>query len=311
MDKKDKESMETKVFGTYIKSAIQNSLVNFSDVLVDYQKEIISNSLSYIKDDLVRLTNEIMQSYLIYNKEILIDLVKNIRSLIANDTLIKSLSETFQEVYTDVYIKESIQNVADSYSDLLPYYSKILSQIGSISDDEFDSLLEGTEFTKDDVIEDIRLVNEELSRNFSQEEFTQSHQIYLQRKINELFQKHPALAHIFFCINIIISTLSGSDIINDTLLPEIQNAIVSVQGNEDIFFIKVESAKLYVEASSHANVITKIPYGEQVTLIKSTKMWDKVFYINDSNEKFIGWIAKRNLMSYRDYEFNSENLYDL
>ena len=95
------------------------------------------------------------------------------------------------------------------------------------------------------------------------------------------------------------------------LLPLAQNAIVSLQGYENIFFVKVESAKLYSEPNSHSTVITKILYAEQVTQIDSVNLWNKVVYINPDGEEVEGWIAKRNLMTYQNYEFNSDDLYNL
>lgn len=84
-----------------------------------------------------------------------------------------------------------------------------------------------------------------------------------------------------------------------------------MQGNEDIFFIKVESAKLYTEPSSNSTVVLNILYGQQVTLIESVKLWDKVSYINPDGEEVVGWIAKRNLMPYQDYQYNSDDLYSI
>ena len=52
-------------------------------------------------------------------------------------------------------------------------------------------------------------------------------------------------------------------------------------------------------------------YAEQVTQIESVKLWDKVTYVNLDGEEVEGWIAKRNIMPYKDYEFNSDDLYDL
>ena len=53
----------------------------------------------------------------------------------------------------------------------------------------------------------------------------------------------------------------------------------------------------------------KLIYSVMLCPIDSVKMWDKVTYVNQDGEEITGWIAKRNLMPYKDYEFNSDELY--
>lgn len=73
----------------------------------------------------------------------------------------------------------------------------------------------------------------------------------------------------------------------------------------------MNSARLYANASRSSLVITQISYGEQVTLLETTTLWNKVIYTNFDGEEVEGWITKRNLMTYCDYQFNSDDLYSL
>lgn len=126
-----------------------------------------------------------------------------------------------------------------------------------------------------------------------------------------LWENHPKIATVLVVVVLTLGTIGLVDIVNEYFIPMGQNTIVTLQGKEDIFFIKVDSAKLYTEPNSHSKVITKILYADEVTRIDSVKMWNKVIYVNPDGEEITGWIAKKNLMTYKDYKFNSDDLYNL
>lgn len=126
-----------------------------------------------------------------------------------------------------------------------------------------------------------------------------------------LWANHPKAATVLMVAMLTFSTIGVVCTAKDIFFPMAQNAIVKLQGNEDIVFIKVDSAKLYTEPNSHSTVITKILYAEEVTVIESINLWDKVVYIDREGKEVVGWVAKRNLMTYQDYNFNSDELYDM
>ena len=111
-------------------------------------------------------------------------------------------------------------------------------------------------------------------------------------------------------MNIILFVVSGLMTVDEFVVPVAQNAIVALQGNDKTFFVKVDSAKLYSDSSSHSEVLTNVLYSERVTLLESINMWDRVVYVDINGNEIEGWIAKRNLMSYQDYQFNSDELYE-
>ena len=116
--------------------------------------------------------------------------------------------------------------------------------------------------------------------------------------------------HRLLVMNIILFVMSGLMTVDEFVVPVAQNAIVALQGNDKTFFVKVDSAKLYSDSSSHSEVLTNVLYGEKVTLLESINMWDRVVYVDINGNEIEGWIAKRNLMSYQDYQFNSDELYE-
>lgn len=126
-----------------------------------------------------------------------------------------------------------------------------------------------------------------------------------------LWKKHPKVAMVLILVILTFSAIDSISTAKDIFLPIAQNVIVKMQGNEDIFIVKVDSAKLYTDPNSHSTIITQILYSEEVTVVESTKLWDKVIYFNPDGEKITGWTAKGNLMTYKDYEFNSNDLYKM
>ena len=230
------------------------------------------------------------------------NLLENFRSVLYSNIDYTLISENWKTFLIETYKKKI--DFSANYSKIYSYYIKVLSDIQSMPEVEIETILDGTEYTRADVVHDIEHFTEDLTNapvadNMLPEEKVEAH-----------MRKYPALAYIIFMINMILFVISSGQMLDDTIVPWFQNAIVSLQGCEDIFFIKVDSAKLYTEPSSHSEVIRKILYAEQVTQIESVKLWDKVIYINSDGDEIEGWIAKRNLMTYQDYEFNSDNLYD-
>lgn len=201
---------------------------------------------------------------------------------------------------------EAIQSAWSAYADAFEGYQNIFQSIASFSENTMDIMLDGTDFTHEDVFEDI----EEFQQAMAIVEKEDEGAILPEEKVKEFLHRHPALAHVLYVINIILLVMSGIMTVNDFVVPMAQSAIVRLQGNDKTFFVKVDSARLYAEASSHSEVITNVLYGECVTLVESINMWNKVLYVDVDGNEIEGWIAKRNLMTYQDYQFNSDTLYD-
>lgn len=204
---------------------------------------------------------------------------------------------------------ETIQNMQ---IDLFTGYGEIVKRLTSLSENEIEFIVDGTDFTAKEVLEDI---NELKETDLVSENGVLEHDSFLlKEKWDNFLKRHPALANTIWIIGVFIGLISGIFAVNELgelVVSTTQEVIVKMQGNEDIFFIDVEAAKLYTEPNSHSAVITKILYAEEVTQIDSVKMWDKVIYVNPDGEEMTGWIAKRNLMPYKDYQFNSDDLYDM
>ena len=103
---------------------------------------------------------------------------------------------------------------------------------------------------------------------------------------------------------------SVDNFIETVVIPATQSAIVHLREKQDTYYVKVDVAKIYKEPNSHAARLANALYGDWVYKIDDAKMWVKVSYQTSEGEMIIGWIAKRNLMSYYDYEFNSDKLYE-
>ena len=218
-------------------------------------------------------------------------------------------SNVIQSIYADTHIADAIKSISTEHLDLFSGYGALIESLSSLQENEIELILEGTEFTTDEVLEDIKDLKEEFTTETLAEDT-----LLLKDKWEAFLRKHPALANVIFVMGMLIGLTSGILAVNDIgelVVSTTQEVIVSTQDNEDIFFIKVDSAKLYTEPSSHSAVKIYILYGEQVTLIESINLWDKVIYINQDGEEITGWIAKRNLMTYQDYQFNSDDLYDM
>lgn len=204
---------------------------------------------------------------------------------------------------------ETIQNMQ---IDLFTGYGEVVKRLISLSENEIELIVDGTDFTAEEVLEDI---NELKETDLVSENSVLNHDnILLKEKWDNFLKQHPALANAIWIIGTFIALVSGIFVINEfgeLVVSITQDAIVKIQGNEDKFFVDVDSAKLYTEPNSHSAVITRILYAEEVTQIDSVKMWNKVIYISPDGEEITGWIARKNLMSYKDYQFNSDDLYDM
>lgn len=87
-------------------------------------------------------------------------------------------------------------------------------------------------------------------------------------------------------------------------------AIVYQRTQQNTYFVRVKSAKIYEEPNSHSKIISEVLYGDEIIKTEDVKMWIKIEYKTEEGKNTTGWIAKRNLMTYRDYEFHQDKLYE-
>lgn len=184
------------------------------------------------------------------------------------------------------------------------------SILSNIPDSVYDTILDG-EYTKQEAEDEISAVENE-SSNFSIEGLTPEE---VQKKLwKHLWEKHPKLASVLVKMLVVLAAISTTreitSFLEDVVIPAAQTAIVYVQEKENTYFVKVESARIYDAPNSHASRITNVLYGDEVYKLEDIKLWVKVSYKTTNGEEITGWIAKRNLMPYRDYEFNSDELYE-
>lgn len=316
-NKKDEVISNRIIIDTSVGKDFQSSLSGVTTMLGAYQS--IFNNVFY-SDIVGRLSasmSETMQSYArcldidysAYTKYLSNVLSLNMQSILMTYDYSKYLEGITKNLSLYMDMTETMQNFKENISDIVSSYQGMFSHITSIPREEIDTMLGGTDFTREDVLEDIEQFEYEVSGRSNLEDMSEN--ILPEERINTYLKDHPALAYIICVINIIWTILSGVQVTNDMVVPQIQSAIVAMQGNEDIYYIKVDSARLYKETSSYSSVIMQIPYGEQVDLVESIKLWDKVTYIDSEGKEITGWIAKRNLMTYCDYQFNSNELYGL
>lgn len=288
-------------------------LSSMTSMVESYQSLLDSISWAPVMDNILEVNKQFSPSMLSTldatalssTLTTMIDL--NIKPIIELYTMSPAFTNMVQQLTESLTM--TVPRISEEYIEFFSEYEKIFSQIDSFSEIEIETMLDGTDYTREEIFEDIELFKKEVIETSITDSDLEN--MLPEDRANEFLKRHPALAHILYVLQIILLVLSGVQTLDDIVVPGIQNAIVTIQGNEDIFFIKVESAKVYVKPSGSSEVIQNILYGEQVTVIESVKLWDKVIYIDEEGEEIIGWIAKRNLMTFQDYQFNSNDLYDM
>ena len=223
--------------------------------------------------------------------------------------LIQSLSSTQINKLDDVLIsfKTTIDN---NYYEKI--YNKLYETLQAIPDSFYDSFLENKDVAIDDFKEEIESIKEEKLEDYSIKGKTPDE--VKQIAWEKLYEKHPILAQ---CLCVVILLLCmGRDLYDcvsipqTVILPIAETAIVHYQGKENTYYVRTDSAKMYVEPDSHSKKISVVLYGEELHKIDEVKMWIKIEYQDEDGQIITGWIAKRNLMTYRDYEFHQDKLYD-
>lgn len=213
--------------------------------------------------------------------------VENMRNIVSNfENLAISMSN-----YTDIYVNISSQ------------WASLTQSLKSFDFQNYSDVLDACDITEEEILADIDAMTEEIENNIKFNLETKS------KEFKEyLAEKYPVLFNLLMFFIMVLTLGSYGNTFKNAFLPMIQQAYVTIQGTEDFYYIKSEQAKVYADATSKADVICIIGYGEQVTQVEDTNMWRKIVYEDENGKETIGWIAKRNLLSQKDYQFNSDKL---
>lgn len=223
--------------------------------------------------------------------------------------LLQSLSSAQTNKLEDVLISFN-KAIEDKYFEKV--YNKLYDTLQAIPDSFYDSFLENKDVDIDDFKEEIESIKEEKLEDYSIKGKTpdEAKQI-VWRKLNE---NHPIVTQFLRMVILIFGMWrSLNDCVSITqniIIPIRETAIVHYQGQENTYYVRTDSAKIYIEPDSHSKKISVVLYGEELHKIDELKMWIKIEYQDEDGQIITGWIAKRNLMTYRDYEFYQDKLYD-
>lgn len=286
----------------------------YSDIITQMKPTIdaVQNiaGLSTLAEQAMRMRDYDADKFLsVWNNIIGVDnqFVKNMSSTLAH----MNVGQFVTMAQRMFFPTEAIVNYTQvtSMAQMESVISNLYDTIQSMPDSVFDVLAEEEGYSREEIQEELEIMKADAFPITDIEGLTPDQ--VKERMWAWLWENYPKVATVLVVVILTFSVIGFVDTVNDFAVPFAQNTIVKLQGKEDIFFVKVESAKLYTEPDSHSKVITKILYAEEITRIDSVKMWDKVTYINPDGEEITGWIAKKNRISYKDYEFNSDKLYSL
>ena len=196
-----------------------------------------------------------------------------------------------------------IGDCTQSHRTIVEQWEGLAQSLRTFDFQNYSEILDTCDITKEEILVDIDATIEELEN---------IDKFNLEIKIEDFWKKfakkHIALWNILVVFGIMLEIGSKCNTFKNWYLPIIQETYVMLQGTEEYYYIKSEEAKVYANATSKADVICTIGYGEQVTQLEETNMWRKILYEDENGTETIGWVAKRNLLSQKDYQFNSNKL---
>lgn len=216
-------------------------------------------------------------------------------------------NSNFKEIiksYSEIVSRYELnQDFIDSWKDI----QESLNKIGKMLLDE---LFSEITYAKENLTTEIEELSVDLQNQLQYIDDSIDPKVQMEELLNDFRIKHPVLYQVFLVISVTISLMGSVDTISN-IIPKIEDTIVYLQGNSDIYYIKEDCVKIYEGASSQAKVKDFIFYGEEVIKLEDAKLWVKVLCKGKSGNPVIGWVAKRNLMYYKDYQFNSDKLYNI
>ncbi len=251
--------------------------------------------------------------------------IPNLYDYTAIEKSLLSMSDAFKKVNNDELFKvhKSILKMYeplkfDTYSlekTFSELHQRLNEMIQAIPDEDYDVLLKDTEYTKDDVLEDLDVfIQTDINVSNEYSLIWQDDSLSLKQKKDKILEvfytNHPAIYTIVFICSMLCAIYGCKEMGENFLLPMFENAIVALEGNQDIYFVDVEDgARLYQYADTESDIIMCVNFTEQVEVIDEIKFWSQVIYLDEDGNEIIGWIAKRNLVSYKDWKYEADKMY--
>lgn len=120
----------------------------------------------------------------------------------------------------------------------------------------------------------------------------------------EFSRKHKIL---YFVLSLYVAwCVTGTSLV-EPVISVGQKVVSMVNDYENKYYVSEENVKVYISPNSKSKVIYRLSYGDTVISEENGKGWIKVS-IAAGEEVYQGWIAKRNLSSYKKAKFHSDEL---
>lgn len=209
-------------------------------------------------------------------------------------------------------IKIETFGIEETFSEL---HQRLNDMIQAIPDEDYNVLFKDTEYTKSDVLDELDVfVQTNINSTNEYSLIWQDDNLSLKQKKDKILEvfytKHPAIYMMVFICSMLCAIYGCKEMGENFLLPMFKNAIVALEGNQDIYFVDVEDgARLYQYADTESDIIMCVNFTEQVEVIDEIKFWSQVIYLDEDGNEIIGWIAKRNLVSYKDWKYEANKMY--
>lgn len=276
----------------------------------------LNNNILYDKDVFQRL-NDSFRNSLVHQLNdfewIFDDMVLSMRGVL--QTEFKNMSDNMD--FFNANLENSLKScskIINSYvlsQDFMDSLKNLRKSLDRIENLQFDLLFLGIAYNKEDLVKKVEEISIDLQNHLQCENIDGvDPKVQIDKYVTNFRKEHPRLYTIFVFCNIVLTFMGYAEMFSN-FVPKIENGIVYFQGNSDFYFVKEDCAKIYEDASSQTNVIDFIYYGEEVIKLEDAKLWIKILCKGKSGNPVIGWVAKRNLMSYKDYKFNSDELYNI
>ena len=224
----------------------------YSDIVTRMQSSITAlqdiSGLSTLAEQAMRMRDFNTDKFLsAWNHTMGIDrqLIQNMSSVLTSIN-IDHIASIAQQLTLSTEVIESFSRTL-SLMQSENIISNLSATIQSIPDSVWDTLSDEEGYSKEEIQEELEIVREEGLHSLAINGLTPDQ---IQKGLwNQIAEKHPKLARflaiLVFVIGISTDIINLVETTNNTIVPMAQNAIVKLQGKEDIFFVKVESAKLY------------------------------------------------------------------
>lgn len=239
------------------------------------------------------------------------------QGMLSTINAIRSVAERFSGCNAEIMqIAQNVSALKNKYAHLqgiraametMSQYQSLYDTLNAVPDTFYDEVLENTEYSKNDILSS---VDEFVGFVDELEEDNNTDESIVEQKKKEFFAKHPKCAILLYIITMLLTIGSGISICKDVFFPMVQESIVWMEGNGDIYFTKTDAAKVYEQPNCKSKTVGKLLYGERMQKVEDINMWIKVRFTDTDGNEHTGWVAKRNLIDYRTWKFNSDSLYE-